>query len=116
MNKPMSDNLLAAASTEESARNLWKREYQASLGADRQVENVSGISIRPLYTAQDWSAYGTPDPLGYPGQADYTRGIYATMHRGRTWTQRQLIGLGTPADYNERLLGLLDRGTSAVSL
>ena len=24
------------------------------------------------------------------------------MHRGRTWTQRQLIGLGTPEDYNER--------------
>jgi methylmalonyl-CoA mutase N-terminal domain/subunit len=22
------------------------------------------------------------------------------MHRGRTWTQRQLVGLGTPADYN----------------
>ncbi len=116
MNKPMSDDMLAAAATEDSAGNLWKREYQASLGADRPVENVSGIPIRPLYTAQDWSAYGTPDPLGYPGQADYTRGIYATMHRGRTWTQRQLIGLGTPADYNERLLGLLDRGTSAVSL
>ena len=38
------------------------------------------------------------------------------MHRGRTWTQRQLVGLGTPADYNQRLLGLLDRGATAVSL
>ena len=38
------------------------------------------------------------------------------MHRGRTWTQRQLVGLGTPADYNERLLGLLERGATAVSL
>ena len=59
---------------------------------------------------------GQAEPLGYPGQPDYTRGIYATMHRGRTWTQRQLIGLGTPADYNERLLGLLARGATAVSL
>ena len=32
-----------------------------------------------------------------------TRGIYPTMHRGRTWTQRQLIGLGVPDDYNARL-------------
>ena len=38
------------------------------------------------------------------------------MHRGRTWTQRQLIGLGTPADYNQRLLGILERGATAVSL
>ena len=38
------------------------------------------------------------------------------MHRGRTWTQRQLIGLGTPADYNERLLGIMARGATAVSL
>jgi methylmalonyl-CoA mutase, N-terminal domain len=38
------------------------------------------------------------------------------MHRGRTWTQRQLIGLGTPADYNARLLGMLAQGATAVSL
>jgi methylmalonyl-CoA mutase N-terminal domain/subunit len=38
------------------------------------------------------------------------------MHRGRTWTQRQLIGLGTPADYNARLRDLIDHGTTAVSL
>ena len=45
-----------------------------------------------------------------------TRGIYATMHRGRTWTQRQLIGLGVPEDYNARLKTILAHGGSAVSL
>ena len=38
------------------------------------------------------------------------------MHRGRTWTQRQLIGLGTPATYNARLLDILGQGATAVSL
>ena len=71
--------------------------------------------VSPLYGADDWAGYGHP-PLGFPGQPDYTRGIYATMHRGKTWTQRQLVGLGTPADYNKRLLGLLERGATAVSL
>ena len=105
------------ASHRRGAAPLEEREYSGRHRAtDRAVENVSGIPIRPLYTPQDWRAYGTADPLGYPGQPDYTRGIYATMHRGRTWTQRQLVGLGTPADYNERLLGLLDRGATAVSL
>lgn len=34
----------------------------------------------------------------------------------RTWTQRQLIGLGTPEDYNKRLRDILDQGANAVSL
>ena len=38
------------------------------------------------------------------------------MHRGRTWTQRQLIGLGTPSDYNARLSAIIAQGASAVSL
>ena len=98
------------------AHARWEREYRESIGADRSIENVSGIPIEPLYTPRDWARYGSEVPLSYPGQADYTRGIYATMHRGRTWTQRQLIGLGTPADYNARLLGLMASGATAVSL
>jgi methylmalonyl-CoA mutase, N-terminal domain len=51
-----------------------------------------------------------------PGQPPYTRGIYATMHRGRTWSQRQLVGLGTPAQFNARLLEMMAGGANAVSL
>ena len=114
MNKPIDPTILTGATS--PARERWTREYAADIGTDRAVENVSGIPIQPLYTADDRAASGNDDALGYPGQPDYTRGIYATMHRGRTWTQRQLVGLGTPADYNQRLLGLLDRGATAVSL
>ena len=32
------------------------------------------------------------------------------------WSQRQLIGLGTPSDYNARLLEMIAQGTTAVSL
>ncbi|MFA5682773.1 MAG: acyl-CoA mutase large subunit family protein [Hydrogenophaga sp.] len=94
----------------------WQQAYDATIGTHREVHNVSGIAIKPLYVPQDWAQYGRAAPLSFPGQPDYTRGIYATMHRGRTWTQRQLVGLGTPADYNERLLGLLQGGATAVSL
>ena len=61
-------------------------------------------------------AAGCLDAQGFPGQYPYTRGIYPTMHRGRTWTQRQLIGLGTPEDYNSRVRQLLEAGASAISL
>jgi methylmalonyl-CoA mutase N-terminal domain/subunit len=114
MNKPVATHWLAGENA--SAHERWQAEYQEANGQDRAVENVSGIPIQPLYGPGDWTAHGRDNPLGYPGQPDYTRGIYASMHRGRTWTQRQLVGLGTPADYNTRLLGLLQRGATAVSL
>jgi methylmalonyl-CoA mutase N-terminal domain/subunit len=116
MNKPIESSLVGAVEA-DAARQRWEREYRAGMGDERDVTNVSGIPIQPLYTSADWAGAGRGDEaLGYPGQPDYTRGIYATMHRGRTWTQRQLIGLGTPADYNQRLLGLLKGGATAVSL
>ncbi|MBV9891741.1 MAG: acyl-CoA mutase large subunit family protein [Rhizobacter sp.] len=111
MNAPADRPVTDAA----SAHERWQREYRAGAGDEREIANVSGIPIAPLYTAADRPS-GRDAALGYPGQPDYTRGIYASMHRGRTWTQRQLVGLGTPADYNARLLELLGRGATAVSL
>lgn len=94
----------------------WRDRYDREIGEDRRVVNRSGIEVRPLYTPQDWSEDRHSEDLGTPGEAPYTRGIYATMHRGRTWTQRQLIGLGTPQDYNARVRMLLDQGATAISL
>ncbi|MBL8344980.1 MAG: acyl-CoA mutase large subunit family protein [Rubrivivax sp.] len=93
----------------------WQHDYAEQIGPDRPVANRSGVPIKPLYTAADWQPERESD-MGLPGQAPYTRGIYATMHRGRTWTQRQLIGHGTPAEYNARLLEVLGAGANAVSL
>jgi methylmalonyl-CoA mutase N-terminal domain/subunit len=112
MNKPLDNRMLQAA--EGEAR--WRDEYAAQIGTDREVRNRSGIEIKPLYTPSDWDGSRYEEALGYPGQPPYTRGIYPTMHRGRTWTQRQLIGLGTPRDYNARLLDLIAHGATAVSL
>lgn len=94
----------------------WEREYAQQIGQDKDVTNRSGIPVQPLYTSRDWNPRDGEASLAYPGQAPYTRGIYPTMHRGRTWTQRQLIGLGTPAEYNTRLRRILDQGATAISL
>jgi methylmalonyl-CoA mutase N-terminal domain/subunit len=115
--KPVEPPFVPPAAEPSEAEAAWRREYAAQMGErDRPVVNVSGIPVKPLYGPGDWQAYGAPEPLGFPGQPDYTRGIYATMHRGRTWTQRQLVGLGTPSDYNARLRSILAGGATAVSL
>ena len=108
MNKPV-DTAAARRTTADGARRRWQREYrEGDRRRPREVANRSGIPIKPLYTPPTGRLRRRDDALGYPGQPAYTRGIYATMHRGRTWTQRQLIGLGTPADYNARLRDMLD--------
>ncbi len=112
MNKPLDKTLLEPAAGEDR----WQREYAAQIGAEKVVRNRSGIAVKPLYTPADWSGERHDADVGYPGQPPYTRGVYATMHRGRTWTQRQLVGLGTPPDYNARLLDLVAHGATAVSL
>ncbi len=100
----------------DEARARWEAEIDAVPGVTDPVRNRSGIEVKPLYTPADWDAGRYDADLGYPGQPPFTRGIYPSMHRGRRWTQRQLIGLGTPHDYNARLKTLLEAGTSAISL
>ncbi|HYN59694.1 MAG TPA: acyl-CoA mutase large subunit family protein [Rubrivivax sp.] len=112
MNKPLESPLLS----NPNPHSAWEQEYAATIGTDKKVSNRSGVAIQPLYTERDWPAAQRAGDLGLPGQPPYTRGIYATMHRGRTWTQRQLIGHGTPAEYNQRLMEMLAQGATAVSL
>lgn len=100
----------------DTAKRIWKQQYEVQLPHDQQTDNRSGIPIKPLYTPEDWSDDDYIAKLGYPGQIPMTRGIYPSMHRGRRWSQRQLIGYGVPENYNERLLKLLDAGTTAISL
>jgi methylmalonyl-CoA mutase N-terminal domain/subunit len=100
----------------EAARGAWRADFRQSIPDERNPRNRSGIEIQPIYTPQDWDGTGYMQDLGFPGQVPLTRGIYPTMHRGRRWSQRQLIGLSTPEDYRERVKVLVDAGVNAASL
>ncbi len=100
----------------DEGQHRWQQAYGQQLGDAPSVFNRSGIEVRPLYTQADWNSDSYMGELGFPGQLPMTRGIYPTMHRGRTWTQRQLIGLGVPHEYNQRLRTILKAGANALSL
>ncbi|MEL6282409.1 MAG: acyl-CoA mutase large subunit family protein [Pseudomonadota bacterium] len=100
----------------EQAERTWRAEYDAQTGGAPNPTNRSGIEVKPLYTPADWSGARYMEALGFPGQDAMTRGIYASMHRGRAWSQRQLIGLGIPTDYNARLKAMIAGGVDAGSL
>src|SRR6184192_3547359 len=73
--------------------------------------------VRELYTTEDLPAGigGADDPIGRPGSYPFTRGIHASMYRGRLWTMRQFAGFGTSEETNERFRYLLDHGQTGLS-
>ena len=100
----------------ERAQTKWQDDYRRDIGDGPAVNNRSGVPIKPLYGPETDTDAAHLEKLGLPGQLPYTRGIYPTMHRGQTWSQRQLIGQGTPNEYNQRVLKMIDAGTTAISL
>ena len=76
---------------------------------------VSNREVDRLYTPADVADLDYEDDLGFPGEEPYTRGVYPTMYRGRTWTMRQFAGFGTAEETNERFHYLIDEGQTGLS-
>jgi len=75
-------------------KERWARETLEKTLArfpERQPEftTVSGMPIQRLYTPMDVKDLDYARDLGFPGEFPFTRGVYATVHRGRLWTMRQ---------------------------
>ena len=79
-------------------------------------ETSSHIPIRSLYTPDDLAAWDYDRDVGYPGDFPYTRGVQATMYRGRLWTMRQYAGMGDAEESNKRYKYLLANGTTGLSV
>jgi methylmalonyl-CoA mutase N-terminal domain/subunit len=78
-------------------------------------ETLSGLPTDRLYTPEHVADLDYERDLGFPGQYPFTRGIQATMYRGRPWTIRQYAGFGTPEATNERFRFLLSQGQPGLS-
>ena len=115
-----------SAVLERSKRNPSPREQQweektlaptLAKSPERAAEftTISGHPIRRLYTPADLDGWDAQRDLSYPGEPPYTRGIHATMHRGRLWTMRQFAGFGTAEDTNARFRHLLAHGQTGLS-
>ena len=77
---------------------------------------ASDIEVENLYTPDNIEDMDYMEDLGFPGEFPYTRGVYSTMHRGRTWTMRQYAGFGTAEESNKRYKYLLDNGQTGLSV
>ena len=92
---------------DQSARDRWQERYAKSRVREVDFTTLSGMQVEP--------AYGT-DESEWPGEFPFTRGLYPTGYRGRTWTIRQFAGFGNAQQTNERYKMLLNRGGGGLSV
>lgn len=90
-----------------SARDRWQARFDASRTRETDFTTLSGLDVDP--------AYGTDDSE-WPGEFPFTRGLYPTGYRGRTWTIRQFAGFGNAQQTNERYKMILGRGGGGLSV
>ncbi len=76
----------------------------------------SGLPLDVVTAARDLSPDENRKRLGFPGERPFTRGIRATMYRGRLWTMRQYAGFGTAKETNRRFKYLFAQGNEGLSV
>jgi methylmalonyl-CoA mutase N-terminal domain/subunit len=92
-------------------------EKSAAGGKPEKVfQTTSHIVVQPFYTPADLSTSDYERDLNKPGSFPYTRGVQASMYRGRLWTMRQYAGMGDAEESNKRYRFLLSQGTSGLSV
>ena len=104
----------------DAERTRWESETLAPAlekHPERQKRFIttSGQEVERLYTALDSAHLDYDRDIGFPGEYPYTRGIHATMHRGRLWTMRMFAGFGSARETNARFKYLLSQGQTGLS-
>jgi methylmalonyl-CoA mutase, N-terminal domain len=98
----------------------WRAGVDKSLAKHPErkasFETGSDAPVERLYTPLDLEGEGYAEAIGLPGEFPYTRGVQATMYRGRLWTMRQYAGFGTAEESNERYKYLLAQGQTGLSI
>jgi methylmalonyl-CoA mutase N-terminal domain/subunit len=102
------------------AREAWEGDsldpiLEAHGERKDRFATVSNDEVDRLYTPEDIADIEFEEDLGFPGEPPFTRGVYPTMYRGRTWTMRQFAGFGTAEETNERFHYLIEEGQTGLS-
>ena len=102
-------------------RAQWEEANLRKVLGERQERmsrfvTTSSAPVERLYTPLDVAEVDYLRDLGFPGEYPFTRGVHATMHRGRLWTMRMFAGFGTAEETNARYKYLLEHGETGLSV
>jgi methylmalonyl-CoA mutase N-terminal domain/subunit len=99
-----------------AGRARWQARFDASRTRDADFSTVSGAPLEPVYGPAEGADHPGFERIGWPGEYPFTRGLYPTGYRGRTWTIRQFAGFGNAEQTNERYKMILRQGGGGLSV
>ena len=103
-----------------AGRERWQERFDAAARsgrvAERDFTTLSGSEVAPVYGPAEGDKVAGFERIGWPGEFPFTRGLYPTGYRGRTWTIRQFAGFGNAAQTNERYKLILASGGGGLSV
>jgi methylmalonyl-CoA mutase len=94
--------------------DLASRDLRGKPVASLNWLTPEGISVQPLYTAEDIEGLACVNTL--PGLPPYVRGPRATMYTVRPWTIRQYAGFSTAKESNAFYRRCLAAGQKGLSV
>lgn len=100
----------------KEARAKWEKEAEQSADKNKKFITISSEPVEFLGTPDQITNIDFFKDLNFPGEYPYTRGVHASMYRGRPWTMRQFSGMGTPRQTNQRYHYLLKSGQHGLSV
>ncbi|HEX6076127.1 MAG TPA: methylmalonyl-CoA mutase family protein, partial [Micromonosporaceae bacterium] len=100
----------------EAGRERWQQRYDAARKRDADFTTLSGVEVDPGYGPAPGVNHPGFERIGWPGEYPYTRGLYPTGYRGRTWTIRQFAGFGNARQTNQRYKMILAAGGGGLSV
>ncbi|MBW8700749.1 Methylmalonyl-CoA mutase [Streptomyces sp. MBT84] len=100
----------------EDGRRRWQARYDAARKREADFTTLSGDPVEPAYGPRPGDTYEGFERIGWPGEYPFTRGLYPTGYRGRTWTIRQFAGFGNAEQTNERYKMILEAGGGGLSV
>jgi methylmalonyl-CoA mutase N-terminal domain/subunit len=100
----------------EAGQQRWQQRYDAARKRDADFTTLSGVDVDPVYGPPPGVDHPGFERIGWPGEYPYTRGLYPTGYRGRTWTIRQFAGFGNAEQTNQRYKMILGAGGGGLSV
>ena len=104
----------------EQAKKEYERliEHILKKYGEKELEEttVSGIPLKMVYTPLDITKVDYLKDIGFPGVYPFTQGVTPTGYQTKEWTIRQVVGIGTAEETNERLKHLFEQGQTGFSV
>ena len=111
----MSQEQTARKPLDHQGEPNWDDYLKSYYEKSQSGRTWSGYEIKEIYTPKDRPEENYKETIGNAGEYPFTRGIHPNMFRGRFWTRREVVGIGSPADTHKRAAFCFEHGGTGLN-